>query len=391
MKKFLTDRRIDLNVFAVFLFTFFIMLSFDPFCFDTITTETPLIKLGELPLLRTDFVALLFALTAIIGAAVGVVLRIKNKAFSSVLATLLGSITLILTFFDVDMLQILAPDMRISHVIMTLSRISAIVAGVSGLIVGLALPLLASEKHAGALLCGVLAAVMLSFLAVEEKLYTACFALVSVALLVIGIAGQFFNNDSPLGYSAPEVAWSAVAAGADRLLSVFALTVLCLTLCGYLTDTQGYGNAAYFICVFTLAGGYALSKLTRCKAVITLSVAAIALSGVAIASRHFIIILLACAAAGLACGACRYNKCVSFPWDSLISVAAVFIGAVVSYYVIHEKSEIMNFSANRIVYLVQSNLFVPVVISLGIKLLCHILNIVFNKKGDHYDNSVTVG
>lgn len=390
MKKFLTDNRINANVFCLFLFIFFMLFSFDRFCFDTVTTETPLLKLGELPLLRTEFVAFLFSVTAIAGAVAGTVLRVKGKGYYSLPVTLLGAIALFLTFFDVDTLQILAPDMRISHVIMTVSRVSAITAGVSGVFVGLALSLTDFEKRAGAMFAGVLAATLLSILTVQEKLYTMCFAIVSVALIVTGIAGQYFNADKPVVYSAPVTA-GAVAEAADRLFSTFGMTVMSLTLCGYLTDTEGYGYPAYFICVCVLISSYALAKKTGFKAVVLSSALALALTGAAIASRQFPLVFFACIAAGFAFGSCRYNKYSSLPWDFLISAIAVFIGATVSYYVVHELSQTMTFSANRIVYLVQSNLFVPVVIALGIKLLCHILNRIFDKKGELYDNSVSVG
>lgn len=390
MKKFLTDNRLNANVFSVFLFVFFMLFSFDGFCFDTITTETPLTKIGELPLLRNEFVALLFSVTAIAGAAAGTVLRIKEKGYSSLLTTLLGVIVLFFAFFDVDALQIFAPDMRISHVIMTLSRLSAIIAGASGIIVGLALSLLDFKKYTGAIAAGVLSATMLSILAVQEKLYTLCFAIVTVILLATGIAGQYFKADPTIKYTAPTVIQGAVSAAADRLFSIFCITVLSLTLCGYLTDTEGYGYAAYFICVFVLTVSYIFAKKLDCKAVIPSAAVALALSCAAIASRQFALVIFTCAAVGFAAGSCRYNKCVSLPWNGLVSAVALFLGAIVSYYVVHELSQVMTFSANRTVYLVQSNLFIPIAIAVGAKLLYNVFDTIFNKKGDYYDNSASV-
>ena len=89
MKKFLQNHRIDANVFCIVMYIFFMLFAYDEFCFDTVTTETPLIKLGQLPLLRTEFVALLFSLTALIGAAISMFLRIKGKAYSSILSMVL--------------------------------------------------------------------------------------------------------------------------------------------------------------------------------------------------------------------------------------------------------------------------------------------------------------
>lgn len=386
MKKFIADNRINFNVFSVFLFTFFILLSYNSFCFDTITTETPLIKIGDLPLLRNDFVSLLFALTAVVGAIVGTVLRVKGKRCPSVLITLTGAICVFITFFDVDMLQILAPDMRISHVIMTLSRISAIATGVSGLFIGMALPLLESEKHFKAVAAGVLVAVMLSFLAVEEKLYTMSFAFITVILLATGITGEFLKEEPLAPYIAPVVPASVAAEAADRLFSVFSLTVASLTLCGYLKETEEYGFGAYFICILVIMGGYALAKGTRFKAAALPSAVALILSCLSIAFRPFVLILFTCASIGFAAGSSRYNGCTVMPWSSLVSAVAMFVGAIVSYYVIHELSVIMTFSSNRIVYLVQSNLFIPIAIAFGAKTLYNIIDFITNKKGDFYDN-----
>lgn len=79
MKTFLTKYRTDINVFAFFLYVFFLLFAYDSFCFDTVTTETPLLKIGDFPLLRTEFTAFLFSLTSVVGAAAGIVLRIKEK------------------------------------------------------------------------------------------------------------------------------------------------------------------------------------------------------------------------------------------------------------------------------------------------------------------------
>lgn len=391
MKTFLTKYRTDINVFALFLYAFFLLFSYDSFCFDTITTETPLLKIGDFPLLRTEFTAFLFALTAIVGAAAGIVPRIKGKKYSSVLVALPGLILLFFTFFDVDALQKLVPSMRISHVVMTLSRISAIATGISGLFFGLALSLLNIEKHPGAIVCGVLAALLFSILAVEEKLYTLCFTSVSLILIATGISGEYFNCDCPLEntVSAP---LDAIVESIERFSSVFVMTVLPLALCGYLTDTENYGNSAYFISIFAVMSGYALSNRINCKTATVISVASgIVLAGLAIAFRAFVLILITCFVAGLACGTGKCKKDNSAPWDALVSASALFTGAIVSYYVVHEISQIMSYSANRIVYLPQSNLFIPVAIALGVKLLCLSADIVLKYiKGKNHDNSLTV-
>lgn len=393
MKKFLIANRINANVFCIFLYMFFMLFSFDSFCFDSITTETPLLKIGELPMLRTDFVSLLFSLTFIIGAIIGVILRIKGKSFSSLLTTLLGIIALILVFFDVDTLQILAPTMRISHVIMTLSRISAILLGASGIIVGLALSLLESEKHTEAVIAGILTAVLLSLLACQEKLYTLSFVIVSLMLLFAGIVGQFFNNDMPIVSTRPALPES-IFKTADKFFSVFVLTATSLTLNGYLTTSMGYGYSAYFICIFAMLGSFVLAKRLCCKAALLSSAIAIVLSGMAIAFRPYVMILLACLAIGFAAGCSRHNNGASLVWDPGVCAIAVFIGAIVSYYVVHDMSQIMTFSANRIVYLVQSNLFIPITVAMSLKLLCSAINVIINivneKKGGNNDNPVTV-
>lgn len=379
MKKFLQNHRIDANVFCIVMYIFFMLFAYDEFCFDTVTTETPLIKLGQLPLLRTEFVALLFSLTALIGAAISMFLRIKGKAYSSILSTVLGAVLLFVTFFDVDMLQILAPSMRISHVIMTLSRLSAVTVGLSGLAVGLAMPLIEWQKHAKAIFAGIIAALLLSTLAVEEKLYTLSFAIAAIILLFTGISGQFFNTDAPIGYQKP-FPENTVAQSADRFLSVFALTVISLTFSGYLADTEKYGNFAYFVCIAAAIGGFALAKGIRCKLTISSAVIAIVLCCVSIAFRPFALILLTAATTGFACGCGRYNGDTQTPWDFCVIALSAFIGAIVSYYVVHDISQVMTFSANRTVYLVQSNLFIPVAIALAAKVLCCLADVLFNKK-----------
>lgn len=378
MKRFLTTHRKDLSVFGIFLYMFFMLFSFDSFCFDTVTTETPLIKLGELPLLRLDFITLLFSLTAVIGAIIGTVMRTKNKQYSAAPVTALGCIALILVIFDVDMLQILVPDMRISHVVMTLSRLSAIIVGASGIFAGLALPLLSCDKHPKAILCGALAALLFSLLASVEKLYTLSFSAIALILIIIGISGDYFKDEAAAAYKKPLFTKISVAYAVDRLFSVFAITVVLLTLGGYLTDTQEYGESAYFVCAFAVIGSYAFAKKTACKATVITSVIALISAVVCIYSANYALVLFTCVATGFAAGTGAHNDSESMPWDFLVSALSMFAGAIVSYYVIHEMSEVMKFSSNRIVYLVQSNLFIPVVVAFAAKVLCHILNVATN-------------
>lgn len=390
MKTFLTKYRTDINVFAFFLYVFFLLFAYDSFCFDTVTTETPLLKIGDFPLLRTEFTAFLFSLTSVVGAAAGIVLRIKEKKYSSLLITIPGLILLFFTFFDVDALQILCPSMRISHVVMTLSRVSAIATGICGLFFGLALALLNSTKHPAAIICGVLAALLFSLLATEEKLYTLSFTAVSLILIATGISGQFFNCDRPLENSQPKPL-DAIAEFLEKFCSVFTLTVLSLTLCGYLTDTEKYGNTAYFVCIFAVFAGYVLQSRLRNRATVPCVAFAIVLTGLCIAFRNYTLILITCFVAGLACGTGKCEKNNSAPWDALVTTSALFTGAIVSYYVVHEISQIMNYSANRIVYLPQSNLFIPVAIALGVKFLSLVARKVLNFiKGKKHDNTLTV-
>lgn len=379
MKKFLQKYRTDANVFCTVMYILLTLFAYDSFCFDTITTETPFIKLGQLPLLRTEFVALLFSLTAIIGAGIGIILRIKGKAYSSVLTTVFGCVLLFITFFDVDMLQILVPSMRISHVTMTLSRLSAVVTGLSGFAAGLAMSLLPWEKHSKAVFAGVTAALVLATLAIEEKTYTLCFSIAAALLLATGIIGQFFNSDAAVGYLKP-LPENAVAQSADKFLSIFALTVLCLTLSGYLTDTENYGDFAYCVCIAAAIGGFSLAKGLRCKLTMSSAAAAVATCCISLAFRPLALILLAVAVSGFACGCGRYNGDAQAPWDFCVAAVAAFIGAIVSYYVVHDISQVMTFSANRTVYLVQSNLFIPVAIALAAKTLCCLADTLFNDK-----------
>lgn len=395
MKRFLTEHRINLNVFATVLFVFTMLFTFDRFSFETVTTETPLIKIGELPMLRMDFVSLLFSLTALIGAAIGSILSYKGKKFSSLASTGLGIITMVFIFFDVDMLQILVPDMRISHVIMTLSRLSAIVLGASGLIVGLALSFVDLSKHKLSAAYGVTVSVFISVLAVSDMMYVFAYTIVAAILLIVGIAGQFFKEE--LIINEPNAKKCGIKTlifdSADNILRAIPLVIIALTSYGYLVTNLEYSVSSVILAVgvtfiaYTIAGRRTIKNRNEYILYGIIALIAFALIVTSIFVSSLTIILLADAMFGFASGITnkKSTETRTSPLSFVITCIAVFIGAIISYVVIHDMSEVMNFSGNRVVYLVQSNLYIIITVLFAVRVALFALRPVIIK--ENYDNT----
>lgn len=391
IKRLLANNRIGLNIFALTLYVATVFLSFDRFCFETITTETPLIKLGELPFARMEFVAILFALTSVAGAGIGILAKKCKHAYSTVTTTLMGIVMLLLVIFDVDMLQILAPDMRISHVVMTLSRMLAIVVGITGILFGVTLAMAEIKKQdIRFVIAGIIAGATLSIIAVSDKQYTFVYSLVATVLLMTGICGDFCKPYQELT-DCEKVTVSVqnkIVASADKFVSVLGMTISVLTLYGYVVTNLGYSVTSYIICIGITVLSYILTKHVKKTyslywvLCIIISVAAITMNIVAVFVNNLATVIIALAITGCAFGAdCGQNdNCESKSCISLLTTSAMFIGSVIAYTIIHKMSDIITFSGNRVVYEVSSKLFIIVFATVLLKLAVQILSTVIEVK-----------
>lgn len=299
MKRFLEKNAASAAVFSVVFYIVSVLLTLDIYCKNEVTPETPLLNIAGLPFLRMDFVLLVFTLAFLLGALFCVLLKPAVKWLPFGLGAL-GCIALFLCFFDVNTMQLLSPTMRISHVIMTVSRVLAIVAGASGVLAGFCLAALRSAAGQKAVLSAVVLAVLFSTGANAENGQTVQYFVCALFLLFASVLADFKPHKNTL--PAPSAFFkSAVAKPAfGQFVCVLALTVLFGTLYGVLCANAALGQTGY-----TLAGG--------------------------------LVLLCLCAVFDMA-------------HFGFVSALAAFLGSVLSYAAVHYVSQVVTYSGNRVVY-----------------------------------------
>lgn len=373
--------------YVITLFIGVMFLTFDSFGYTTITTETPLIKIGELPFLRMEFTTFLFALTAIIGALVGILLSKKLKKYSPICLAITAAVTLFIALFDVNALQILVPDMRISHVAMTLSRLSAIALGACGLFIGIAVVTLPKESNTWKYaLSGIITAMLLSLLAVVESWYLPIYICVAIVLFALSICGEFI----PTQINSLQVEKSnridTVIGLFERFITISGMCMLILPLSAYLINTLQMSIVSYIVLAGSAVFAYLLaSKMLSGRYIIIALYAVTLLTDILLiffASRFFVMIGVILTAASFGAGMSRHKQRGSI--SMLVTVGAFLIGAIFAYIIVHDMSEVIKFSNNRIIYALKDEVFIIFTVLTGIKAIIRVVSSIILPKYTDY-------
>lgn len=286
--------------FAAFSAVFFsvsLFLTLDIYCKNQVTPETPLLNIAGLPFLRMDFVLVVFAAAFAVGTLAAMLLKKFARGLRALALGGLGCIAVFLVLFDADTLQLLAPTMRISHVIMTVSRVLAITAGAGGIFAGVYFSRLSDFIALKKPMCvGAAAAVACSVFANAENLQTVLYAACGI-LLLLGSLLSDFADPAP----------------------VHTTLSRSKTVCGSLADFLGTG---------ALTALFGISYSVWCEN------AGFSETGLTVIAGCICIVLVASART-------RPN---------LQRAAALLLGSAVSYCLVHFASEVITYSANRVVY-----------------------------------------
>lgn len=178
-------------IYAAFFVIF--MCTFDSYSLQFITPETPFLNIAGVAFHRVEFVILLFCLTFAVGAVVGILLKNKVRKVLPFCAVMLGIITIFIGMLNVDLVQKLFPTMRISHVIMTVSRLVGILLGIAGIFVGISSIVLI--KHIKYTLTGIVVGGGFSIFAESAKAFNIVYLLVGIAIVAIAVVLQYFMTE----------------------------------------------------------------------------------------------------------------------------------------------------------------------------------------------------
>lgn len=352
MIKNLKDKSQD-NVMAVIIaFVMVFALSFQYYFSKFISPETPLMNIGGIPFQHIEFVSILFTVAMLIGVLVSQFL-LKEKIFKLVpiCIAVLGFIAIFIGMFTVEFFQKLAPTMRISHVIMTASRLNGIILSASGLFVGIILS--AAMNHTKRIIHALVLALLLTVFAYSLNAFSSIYIVLGVAIVILAIVYGFIGVDNN----------SVKLPSENRILSVKMLDKISPVIKGGIISYFFVYGYYYFINTLSLSAiAFAVTAITAgiiwllfssitihkyAKIVCALIVISLFVANACVPTISLLLLSIMFGAALL--GMCNKKECKE-KYSIISGCAGAIIFAIIAMVVNHYMAEITKFSSNRIVY-----------------------------------------
>lgn len=352
MIKNLKDNAQDNIMGVIVAFVTVFAISFQYYFSKFISPETPLMNIGGIPFQHIEFVSILFTVAMLLGVIVSQFL-LKEKIFKLVpiCIALLGFIAIFIGMFTVDFFQKLAPTMRISHVIMTASRLNGIILSVSGIFVGIILS--AVMNHTKRIIHALVLALLLTVFAYSLNAFSIVYIVLGVAIVILAIVYGYIgvkNNSVKLPSE-------------NRILSVKIIDKISPIIIGgiisyffvygyyYFLNTVGLSPIVFAVTAITAGMTWLLfcniSIHKYAKIICALIVIALFIANACVPTIGLLLVSIMCGAALLG----MYNNNEKKEKYSLIcSCAGAIIFAIIAMVVNHYMAEITIFSSNRIVY-----------------------------------------
>ena len=335
-----------------------LLMTFDAFCLETVTPEQPLITIAWMKFFRNEFTILLFALTALIGA---VLARIFNRRAAVLVPVLVTSLFIFLGFialFDVDLMQSLDPEMRISHVTMSVSRALSIVAGASGIPAGYLLTVSLERADLPRLMPTAGLVGLAAITALADRLYVPVYLMIAAAIAVLGILCSQADREITGGFEFAK--WSdGTPCRVCRMISwllagfLFTLSAVCVPNY-YMQYLRGSESAVMAAVAFAVLLSLFLFRRR------SVTVQAACLSGAAVLALLAIFVeqkFLVLAAAVFV-----MTAALALVWAArgglAIALLGSVLGAAAGYCLRHFAGLEVVYSGNRTLYITQPELFI---------------------------------
>lgn len=345
------------NILAtVVVFVTVFALTFQYYFTKFISPETPFFKIGTIPFQHIEFVAIVFVLAAIVGALASTfLLKEKTQKILPICVALIGFIAIFIGMFSVDFLQKLVPTMRISHVIMTASRLNGIILAASGFFVGILLYVVAGQYKR--IIHAMVLALILSVFAYTFNAFNLIYIVLGVAIVLLAtVYGIVGVNKETVVFKQEEAALSnKIVCNISALLRGGIITFFFVYGYYYFLNTLGVSAQAF--AVTAVACGIIWLLLSRlvmpiyakilCGALaITLFVAN---ACVPMVSLEIVALLIGAALVGMCNDNKRHKESID-KYTIISGLAGAFIFAIIAMIFNHYVSSVIIYSQNRIVY-----------------------------------------
>ena len=337
------------NIMFVLLFLF----SFDRYCLDFVTPETPFMQIAKLPFLRIEFISIIFSIAFLAGVVIALLFKKHSLKLVQISTMFIGLLALIIGIVDVNLFQILFPTMRISHVIMSVSRMTGIILGVSGVFVGISIACLLGQKQLSkGILYGTIIAVAMSVIAISEQWYNIMYILCGSVILLIAIMSQYCKLEKS-DISAPKFAIKTnIFPDISTFFGIITFVLMAILGYQYLTISLKTSTTLYVMTLAVAIIGYLIcAKLNFLNvSKIILMLVMIIVWAINILLPTAIMTVVAFIVTAVTMGAFADSEKDNSYNNSLTIAIALLISVVVSYILIHYFSEVVKHSNNRVVY-----------------------------------------
>ncbi len=337
-----------------------LLLTFDAFCLETVTPEQPLITIAGLKFFRNEFTILLFALTALIGA---VLARIFNRKAAVLVPVLVTSLFIFLGFialFDVDLMQSLDPEMRISHVTMSVSRALSIVVGASGIPAGYILTVSLERADLPRPMPAAGLVGLAAIAALADQLYVPVYLMIAAVIAVLGILCGQADREITGGFKFAK--WNdGTPCKVCRMISwllagfVFTLSAVCVPnyYMQYLRGSESAVMAAV-VCAFVMSLVLFHSRRHLSGVICLAGAAVLALLAIFVEQKFLV----------LATAVFVMAAALALVWAArgglAIALLGSVLGAAAGYCLRHFAGLEVVYSGNRTLYITQPELFIVI-------------------------------
>lgn len=373
-KSFDYQKTMSVNLFATLLFVFIFFFTFDTYGLNQVSPELVLINLFGMPFARMELVAILFSLTFAVGTAASLLLKNKSKKILSLSLAVIGVVTMLVAILDVDLLQSLLPTMRISHVIMTLSKLSAFAIGAMGLFVGFNFATItkyASKIDIKVIIIVLAIAFIVSILSIAENLYLAVYFVLAVFIFVAAIVSQYTTDGE---FESVEKKNFDLLFEVSDFVVTLGIVFAILTANLFMMFTLQFEIYSCLAVLLSMGISFALARYVKiCERIkyVIFGISAVMTIVSVFAQVDILFILSSCLVMFTFGSLKRKEKQSSL--SILISSGGAFVGAVLAYVFNHFVSDVTTFSGNRVVYAIKSWFFLLILAAMSVGIIIRLI------------------
>lgn len=377
IKKYLDKNYMSLLSLASLIFVLMTFFTFKEYCYTSIATDEPLCTIFNLPFYRMEFVQIIFSISLTIGLILGYSLKDKIHKFAPISTAILGIIIIFLAIFDVDMLQTLLPMNRISHIIMTISRVFSIVLGVSGIAIGLNVSMLTDNYqkiNIKYIIISVIFTLLLSTITIAQNWFVQIYILIGLCIMLLAILLEYKKINKP-NDNVSSIDNNQIIRIINNAFVIFIAILFFTVIRNYFLNTLKFNLISYNIIAGLTILSFIIGQRYKLNVYIkyTLLIITIIYLILLIYLQSEIFVTIGSILQGFTLGQLYSLHINNKKLSNIINSIMFIIATIISYIIVHKLGDVVKFSPNRIFYAINSDIFIIMMIFMIILLVVSII------------------